>query len=228
MIFRWLRSLFGGRDREPQFPPTEPVKLPAEKPEKLRVLILPGHQRGAGARSYQPHIEESEWNREVVANIEMKYNGKHQLVRGCDWRTEKSYSAYCRRIKKWCKANKIDLCIEVHLNAAGVPEARGCEMLVAPKDATAFNAFTLISMFSVRFKIVPRGIYKTFQGVRARTYNHRGGKFLNDLESVGTQAMIFEPFFCDYKSRESEQFLEEPDYGVKKVSDFFVKALDYL
>lgn len=227
-LFRWIKNLFTKRDREPQFPPSDPVVLPRDRKEKLRILMLPGHQPNGGARTYQPHIEESEWNREVVSQIEMKYQGKHHLVRGCDWRTEKSYGSYVSRVKKFCKDNEVDLCIEVHLNAAGVPEARGCEMLIAPKDATAMNAFTLISMFSVRFKIVPRGIYKTFQGVRARTSRNRGGHFLNELEKVGTQAMIFEPFFCDYMSRESEQFLEEPDYGTSKVSNYFVKSLDYL
>ena len=227
-MIRWFKNLFKKKDREPTFPPSDPILLPRERKDILRVLLLPGHQPGGGARTYQPHIEESEWNREVVSQIEMRYDGKHQLVRGCNWRTEKSYSAYVSRVKKFCKDNQVDLCIEVHLNAAGVPEARGCEMLVAPKDLTAHNAFTLISMFSVRFKIVPRGWYKTYQGVRARTSKDRGGHFLNTLEAVGTQAMIFDPFFCDYKSRESEQFLEEPDYGTSKVANYFVKALDYL
>lgn len=219
-------NCFKKRDREPRN--TEPLQLPKERKERLRILLLPGHREGDGARTYQTHIEESEWNREVVAKVELKYGGKHTIVKGCEWRTEKDYGAYVKRVKKFCKEHEVDICIEVHLNASGIPEARGCEMLVAENDETARMAFTLISFFSIRFQVVPRGWYKTLQGVRARGHSDRGGYFLNVLNKAGVHAMIFEPFFCDYKSRESEQFLEMPDYGVDKVSNYFVKALGML
>lgn len=215
-------------ERKPEYSPDVPVKIPVERKEKLNIIFLPGHQPNGGTRTYQPHIEESEWNRELVARIESTYEGKHTLVRGCEWRKEKSYSAYTKRVKSFCKNNDVDLVIEIHLNAAGIPEARGCEMLIAPYDATATLAYNLISQFSLKFKIVPRGWYKSFQGVKARKSGDRGGYLMNEIEKVGTMCMLFEPFFADYRSKDSEQFLEMPDYGVEKMAKYFREALSYL
>jgi N-acetylmuramoyl-L-alanine amidase len=212
-------------DRDVKYPPSERARIPAEKPKALNIGLVVGHTHtNWGAETYNAQ-REYDINDGIVNRILEDGAGKNPLFR-LERDPKLTYGKAMKKLAAEAKAKGIDLVIEFHFNAAGIPEARGCESLIAEgSDISAYYAYQLSSNFSNLFQIVARGRYKNYMGVKAKAKTDRGGAFLHEMQSVGIPAIIWEPFFCDYRTRESEQFLELSDFGVVKMANFFNKFL---
>lgn len=190
-----------------------------------KIAIIPGHTvKSPGMLTYNDQREFQICRRVVdTLNAEIPANGK-QVYKFL--REEIGYRSAMKRLAQQCADAKIDLAIEFHLNAAGIPEARGCEMLILDgKDKTANVAKEIIEKFSIQFHIVRRREYKGIRGIKALKPGSRGGGFVEEMEKRGVMAMIFEPFFGDYETPDSSQFLSQPDFGVRKMADFWKKVI---
>lgn len=222
-------NCFKKRDRGPSTTPDQIDEVVSQPNPKIkRIAIIPGHTaRSWGMKTYN-NQKEFQWNRKLVdiLNEEIHPSGK-QVFKYL--RQEGSYSTAMKILAKQLQQDKIDLAIEFHLNAAGVPEARGCEMLIkSGADKTAKQAAFLIEGFSLQFDIVKRREYKGIRGIKALESNDRGSTFVYEAEKRGVMAMLFEPFFGDYQTEDSAQFLDEKDFGVRKMADFWIKMIKVL
>jgi len=217
---------FKKRERTPSTTPDQIDDVIQQPQSEIRrVAIIPGHTPNKwGMRTYN-NQREFQLNRRIVdiINAEMIPNGK-QVFKYL--REEGSYSSAMRTLAKQLEKDKIDLAIEFHFNAAGVPEARGCEMLIKHgADKTANYANLMIDGFSTQFDIVKRREYKGVRGIKALKKNDRGSTFVFEAEKRGVMAMLFEPFFGDYQTEDTAQFLDEEDFGVRKMADFWIKMI---
>ena len=141
----------------------------------------------------------------------------------------KSYSAQMRDLSRRAKHVNADIAIELHLNAAGVPEARGVETLVLNGDDTsAYIANVIAYQYADTFKVPLRGFYKNYKGVKGVGRFERGGGFLDQMNKKGIKSLLFEPFFCDYQNRESERFLEDFRVGTTLMAEFLIKVINQL
>lgn len=131
------------------------------------------------------------------------------------------YDKYCdyakSELKRICKEEGYDIkkvvCIELHFNAASIPEARGVEAWVSEHRSALF-ASPIVNAWSLQFGIVKRehynytetdGTLTKLRGVKmSQTANGTG--WIKAINSTGAIAILWEPFFCDYRTRETEQF----------------------
>jgi len=174
------------------------------------------------------NIREFDWNNKLVDAILKE--GEVKPIRLIKYlRQSGSYSAANKALVKQMKKDNIHLAIEFHINAAGIPEARGCEMLIKNgADSTAKRAAYIMASFSDAFAILRRRQYKGARGVMGLNSGDRGSGFLFEAEKNGISAMIFEPFFGDYKTPDSGQFLSEDDFGIEKMAKFWIKIISRL
>lgn len=223
-----LFKCFDKPERTVKNPPHEVAEIPVSKKPALKIVLIDGHtEKVYGMRTYND-VEENYYNHLIIKRILKDYEGRHQLVHLSRKESENGkggYTKYCKRIAKECADIEADLVIEFHLNAAGIPSARGYESLVYEKDEkAAYFAYIIGSNFSNLFNIAPRGNFKNYRGVKGITSKSRGGAFLYYQYKRKTPAIVWEPMFADYKSRDTEQFLEMEDYGVQKMADFWCNA----
>ena len=217
---------FKRKDRGPSTTPDQIEEVVNRPPLKIkRIALIAGHtDKKFGTVSYNG-LKEFFWNQKVIDQIANRwdFNGKVILLYR---RQYGSYSRAMKELAKQCERDKIDLAIEFHLNAAGIPEARGFEFLIKHgADDTAKIASHIADVFRHRFEIVPRGTYKGLRGVKGLKSNDRGSSFCLEMEKRGIKAFLFEPFFCDYKTSESEIFLEQKDFGVQNMADFWIQTI---
>ena len=211
--------------------PHEVPKIPTHQKRSKNILLLPGHtEKVFGCKSYNG-VEEHFWNRLLIDKIMIEYTGTNNITSPKEiYRGEgEKYTKYCKAIANFSSNSSIDLVIELHLNAAGIPEAKGCEALVCTgDDISAYHADRVSTYFSNRFSIAERGNYKGYRGVKGLDFKERGYTFVNSIYRVGKSAIIWEPFFCDYQTRDSKQFLSAPSFGTERMADFWIETLRHL
>lgn len=240
-MFKCMRT----KERGPDVP--RPKASETRNESVGAVVFIPGHNssKGGKARGMVTYndIIENDFNHALARNIITKFSDVYK-----DWdvhvemyqRFEDSYKAYLKNIKDHIynisylldlPLSKI-LVIELHLNAAGVPEANGAEALVL-NHPSAIRAKEIVDMYAKRFDVNQRGYYTfeqnekevTYRGVKKLKPNDRGAGFLGVMDDLGTPAIVWEPFFGDYKTKESEMFLSDFDSGIRKMTGFW---FDYL
>lgn len=206
----------------------EVAEVPHIKPLP-NVAIVVGHDDiKSGAITYN-YIREFDFCYEVAKKAIMLNASRRNIVLLKRNEDLKSYSAQMRDIAKRCEILKIDIAIELHLNASGVPEARGVETLVLNKDDTsAYIGQMFAYQYGEKFKVPLRGFYKNYRGVKGISPYERGGGFLHQMSKRGISSFIFEPFFCDYKNRESERFLEDIRVGTTLMAEYLIATIAQL
>lgn len=214
------------------------------------VILIPGHNRdrlgrNQGMMTYSG-IFENHFNSVLAERVRSQANLNqddtrmpvHVLYRNSD-----NYGAYCIQIKKeirqLCRDFRLSkdkvLVVELHLNAAGIPEARGCESLVVDHHS-ALIASTITNIFSIAFNIHKRGLYRfnydgkdhQCNGVKMLKRGQRGSGVLRTIKSLGCMGIVFEPCFADYRTEESSQFLDDKSTGIDLLVDFWMDILKVL
>jgi N-acetylmuramoyl-L-alanine amidase len=213
-FWQWLKNLFGKKQTS-----TSLLSRPAESaPIKLKIALIVGHTRGNyGTETYRDE-HEYDWNNDVVNMIIKK------LANPNVFRVERSASTYTKAMKQLAtdaKAKGAQVAIEFHLNAAGIPSARGCEMLVSERKKNLTKARQIITAFSSQFGIRLRHD----KGIKKLADGDRGGGFVREMEALGIDAYLMEPFFCDYKTEDSAQFVEPG--GKEKYADFWIDVIKH-
>jgi N-acetylmuramoyl-L-alanine amidase len=206
-MWDWIKALFTRR---------EYVTIAPNGIIAKRFALIPGHtKKQYGTETYKDE-HEFDWNLDVINMIVKKLDSdKIHIV----YRKDLTYGAAMTDLAKQCGALDVDVAIEFHLNAAGIPSARGCEMLVSERKKNLVKARQIIESFSKQFGIKLRHD----KGIKKLKDDERGGGFVREIEKVGIEAYLMEPFFCDYKSSDSEQFIEAG--GKEKYADFWVNQI---
>lgn len=241
-------SCFKKKDRGPEV--KTPPKAEVDSREFKMVIFIPGHTKKGSGRSRGMGIYngtgENDFNTAVLKDLYVRIKADpiyKTLPIDLLYRHEDSYSTYCRkiktRIKESCKRHNISLkdtlVIELHLNAAGIPSARGGEALVMDHKS-AITAYPMIHAFCDQFDIKMRRSYTyreehedvTLRGIKFLKSGSRGSGFLKTVKSLGCTGMLWEPFFADYRTSESKIFFDDMDKGVSLMSDFWIKRLEIL
>jgi N-acetylmuramoyl-L-alanine amidase len=207
VMWDWLKALFTRRE----YVTVEPSGI-----IKKRFALIPGHTRSLyGTETYKGE-HEFDWNNDVINMIVKELSSdKIHIV----YRNDLKYGPAMVDLAKQCKDLNIDVAIEFHLNAAGIPSARGCEMLVSERKNNLIKARQIITAFSSQFKIKLRHD----KGIKKLKDDERGGGFVREMEKIGVDAYLPEPFFCDYKTEDSAQFIESG--GKEKYAKFWINQI---
>ena len=212
-------SCFKKKDRGPS--ETKPVEY-VETVGVKTIALIAGHQENGGARAYN-EAEENEVNSRLVEEI-IRSMPNHKII--TRKRGHGSYSSEMKKHAKFCRDNKAEIAIELHFNAAGVPEARGAEALIKYGALDTISlAGMIVDKWCTQFDIKKRGNYRSVKGVKALKSRDRGAGFVNYMESYGIKAIVWEPFFCDYETEESQRFLNQRDQGVRIMANFWVNII---
>lgn len=212
------------------------------------VFWIHGHQdkeygNDYGTETYND-IPENHSNKAMIEMVFKKYrkeSGKIMQFHLKRIESSSRYSRYCsrikREIKKICKLNSINvkntLVIECHYNAADVPEARGGKAMVGDHRSAIFS-YPIITRWCEKYGIKKRRSYQyisketgekvTLKGVHKKT-SGRGSGWLNAMADIGCYHILWEPFFCDYRTEISKQFFDDHTKGLEMMSDFWVNEL---
>ena len=199
-------------DKLPQFPT-------GHKP--YTVALICGHTRKKpNAISYNSKFEFF-WNKEVQKFVGEKYKGKIKLV-FID-RPDYGYKDSMKYLANTCASNNVDLAIELHYDAAGVPTAKGGHFRTLKGDSPSYyRAIGFMNGYLDRFSFASQrhnGCWRMKRG-------DAGYYFCYYMEKHGIDSMLFEPFFSDYKTDESEPFLKRDGY--KLMAHYWIAELDKL
>ena len=199
-------------DNKPQYPTSY-------KP--LVVAIINGHSaKKPNAKAYNG-TREYFWNDDVQEYIFAKYEGKIKLIQldRPDW----GYKRAMKWLAQQCHKHKVDVAIELHFDAAGVPKAKGGHFrtMKGNKEALA-QAQDFMEGYLGRFNFASQ----RHNGVKEMKQSDAGYWFCYYMDKYGIAGMLFEPFFADYKTEESAPFLELD--GHKLMAHYWIAELDKL
>ena len=237
---------FKKKEREPKTTPGQERDVDIARPSKndiKAILFYAGHLPSRyGTRTYN-RIEEHFSNALTVDLLVKEW--KKTPIRRRQRKTE-SYKTYCAQVQKDIKEYAKDikcelkeiLVIELHYNAASVPEARGGYFMIKDgDDRSASIGKTLIDHFVDNTPMSYRKSYKGKEGIRGVDSERRGSGWIYASARYGSPTLLFEPFFCDYKTEETEWLFGEEELDsyervdqcekiAKKMSKLWIDALD--
>ena len=208
-LWRRIKNFFKRRNPSTPAKPRVPAPTTPSYGDCKRIAIIVGHDaRSGGARLYDGR-NEYKYNTDVALRVLEKAKA---LALDLDADFNKAVKIFYRDgvgIKGACRAAAewgADLSLELHFNAAGVPKARGAEMLVIDGDIeTAKKARIILDDLVASFGSKLRHD----NGIK---WMSRGGRGYNNLKyarSYGiTYPMLIEPFFGDYETEESKKYVE--------------------
>lgn len=227
------------RDRGPSKIPTLPT--PHAQPEIQAWIFFISHQDQAygpdyGTRSYNK-VKEQPANRMLVEKLMAKVNGVHNVHMVLRSQSRGDYGAYCSyaksEVKRICNQFGYDpervAVVELHFNAASVPEARGYEIFVSNHKSAIFS-YPIGVKWSDDFGIVPRGKYDYIDSEKNRKVILTGIKlrqsgsglgWVKAVSSLGCYTFLWEPFFCDYRNDETSWFFDDIESGIEKYAQFW-------
>ena len=115
-----------------------------------------------------------------------------------------------------------DLSLELHFNAAGVPKARGAEMLCLNGDVdTAAKARIILDDLANTFG----SRLRHDNGIKWLSRGDRGYWNLKHAANYGVEyPMLIEPFFGDYETEESKQYVEKIELYADTIVDLIIGA----
>jgi len=224
-MFKFIVRLWYKLTRKPNRP-IIPVTLP-DLPQidtatkHYTVAIICGHSKKKQNASSYNGRREWEWNKTVQKYIGEHYKGKIKLI-FID-RPEWGYKGSMKWLADECRRNNVDLAIELHYDAAGVPLAKGAHYRTLKGDMDSeWLAKDFIEGYLGRFNFTSQrhnGVWKMKRG-------DSGYYFCYYMNKHGIDSMLFESFFADYKTDESEPFLEKDGY--KLMAHYWIAELDKL
>lgn len=190
-------------------------------PRAKRIFLVIGHSAVDGGMTiYKNDRYKSEYSfNQGVAIACKSFINKEKIELIIGYRQNSvSYSKAMTMLANEAKDIGADLAIELHLNASGIPEARGFEILTN-KMSERF-ARSIANSFIERYDIRARGD----KGVKVLSSSDRGAGFLQAMASVGIPSLLIEPCFADFKTSESVQIIEDHqgygDWLAKTLEDF--------
>lgn len=200
-------------------PRTEPNSESSYK--TLVVAIINGHSvKKPNAKAYNG-TREHPWNDDVQEFIFLKYGGNVKIVQfdRPDW----GYKSAMKWLAQQCNKHKVDIAIELHFDAAGVPSARGGHFRTLKGDRESLHqAQDFMEGYLGRFNFATQ----RHNGVKEMKKSDAGYWFCYYMNKYGIVSMLFEPFFADYKTEESAPFLELD--GHKLMAHYWIAELDKL
>lgn len=222
---RWLKRLWHRLTHRPSKPIIVPSTVEDRNPSQptsykaFTIAIIKGHRADRpNATSYNGHREYF-WNKLVQVFIFLKYKGKIRLI--TIERPKKKYKAAMKWIAQECSDNKVDLAIELHYDAAGVPKARGGHFRTKRGDSSSKRyALDFMRGYLSRFPFASQ----RHGGCVEMGSGDAGYWFCYYMDKKGIDSMLFEPFFSDYKTDESEPFLELDGY--KLMAHYWIAEFD--
>ena len=179
--------------------------------------------RQPGATNYLGESE-NPWsrrvNRKAVAKLADLGYGNYVFI--ISRPHNKNYSGQCRFVAGQCKVMHITHANSTHFNAAS-RGAQGCEFLIpiTPYKSDNKMADFASDLLNERFGIRERkadGVFEVDSG-------HAGAGMLEALENVEVSAMISEPVFANYKTKESQAIFENEDEYVDVLVETAIKAI---
>jgi N-acetylmuramoyl-L-alanine amidase len=176
---------------------------PAPQVKKKKIAIVVGHEANKMGMKLYTGEYEYQWNKKLSERIKKLYKGPHEIQ--VYFRDHIGVSGVATQAGGW----GAELLIELHLNAAGIPAARGCEALVINTDKpTQVKAKILVEMISQTMGVKIRHQ----NGLKLLAKGERGYPNLLAYKNAGiTNPIIIEPFFADYETDESKFFIKNPD-----------------
>jgi len=188
-------------------------------PKAKTIFLVVGHSAvDGGMEIYKNDRYKSEYSfNQDVAIACKSYINKEKINIFIGYRQNSvNYTSAMRSLARDAKDIGADLAIELHLNASGIPEARGFEILTNKMSEKI--ARVIADGFIERYSIRARGD----NGVKVLNSSDRGAGFLSAMSDVGVPSMLIEPCFADYRTSESVQIIEDHQgYG-----DFLAKTLE--
>lgn len=168
-----------------------------------KVAIIVGHNKDEqGAWNYL-HETEYEFNSYIGKRVNQYFKDEVQLfLKDGEW--EQSLDHY-----------HPDLVIELHFNSYQT-KAYGCEALALKSDHKAIKtAENLLRSFESRFKIRSRGV----------KFVSHGDRGYRNLISYSYPAILFEPCFANFFTKDSKKIIEDPENYISFLKDFISTEL---
>jgi N-acetylmuramoyl-L-alanine amidase len=208
-------KLFGSSKPSSGTTPTAPVKA---KAKAKKIFLAVGHGAGdSGMIIYKNAMFKTEFTfNQQIAILAKSMINKELIDVKIGYRPDGSYSSAMRKMAQEASEWGADVAIELHLNASGIPEARGFEILT--NSMSEKFARVIADSFIEGYDLRARGD----RGVKILQAGDRGTGFLNAMKSEGLPALLIEPCFADYRTSESVQIIEDH----QGYADFIAKTLE--
>lgn len=171
-----------------------------EVASKKKIAVIVGHEAAKkGAKIYTGE-REYDYNSRIADKLLAAYKGN------CDIKIFKrdkiGISGVAKQVAEW----GAEMSLELHLNASGMASARGAEFLVISGDKDSEVKASSMAQHLQKYmglKLRHEG------GLKKLKRGERGYKNLESCKSAGVkQVILIEPFFCDFKTPESEIFIK--------------------
>jgi N-acetylmuramoyl-L-alanine amidase len=188
-MWKWLLSFLGFYRQEE-----------VAETKKKKVAIIVGHEASRkGARLYSGEYE-YDYNSRIAKKLLAAYRGPYALK--VFHRDHIGMNGVAQQASVW----GAEISLELHLNASGIPAARGCEMLVIDKHKTSEDkAIKMMKLLSDTMGVKLRNN----NGLKKLKAGDRGYKNLEVCKNAGIPiVLLIEPFFCDFETDESRPFIK--------------------
>lgn len=190
-----------------------------------RVALVVGHtNERRGARLFDGSSE-YHYNGHLALNVLKKCN---ELRKNLPTKFTKEVRVFFRDNLELVDCYKeigewgADLSLELHVNAAGVPNANGAEVLVLTGDIqTAKVARSLLQDLACTFG----SRLRHDSGIKWITSDDRGYYNLKYAKDYGVKyPMLIEPFFGDYETEESKKYVDNVQLYADVIVDLIIGA----
>lgn len=168
--------------------------------KKKKVAIIVGHEASKkGAKLYSGEYE-YDYNSRIAKKLLAAYKGSCELK--VFTRDHIGITGVAQQAKAW----GADMSLELHLNASGLPSARGCEFLViSGHKASEAKGISMAAHLQEYMGVKLRNV----NGLKKIKAGDRGYRNLEVCKDAGIKEVILiEPFFCDFETDESRPFIK--------------------
>jgi hypothetical protein len=178
------------------------------EPPKGKVAFVVGHNSGAqGAWNY---LKESEWsfNSRIAKKCQAKMKKAGYQAYVIFRPPGKRYSSQVWAVKEEAKKLSVTHAFCLHFNSASAG-ARGCEFLIPQSASDIDNKMADMGtdLLNERMGIIER----REDGVFEVSPSHNGSGMLMALRDAGIHAVLPEPCFANYRTKESAAIFENED-----------------
>lgn len=204
-ILNFFAQFYPKTEAPVEAPKKAPYKnsAPVVQPKRKKIAIVVGHEKIKKGMHLYTGEYEYDWNTKLSQKIKKLYKGPHEIK--VYFRDHIGVDGVATQAGGW----GAELLLELHLNAAGIPSARGCEALVINTDKPSHEkAKVLVETISQTMGVKIR--HKN--GLKLLAKGERGYPNLAAYKAAGVAcSIIIEPFFADFESDESKFFIKNPD-----------------
>lgn len=180
----------------------------------MRVAVIVGHNKNRRGATLYNGSNEYDYNCEVVNHMSALLGVSRNTWR-VFYRDNLNLEGLAIDIAKW----GADMSIELHFNAAGVPEAKGCEVLCLENDEGAARKGRLLA---TKLVLEMGSKLRGDKGIKWLHEKSRGYKNLKHMKDAGVKyPILVEPFFGDYETAESVKYVE----GIKEYANLLYEFI---